>query len=294
MEKMIDKRKFEAVIAKYELEKDLKDIYVEGEEDRRFYTNHYKQGDKHFIDISSIDFSSQKPELERSDLENGNRDKIIYLLNCLKDEGRENIRGVIDKDILFYTREIPSNDFILTTDYSCLEMYFFIEDNIKKVQKNTFKNMSVEFIEDVMKKLQSITAIRIVEKQMNLSLRKPDICGCIDIDNKKKISINVDKYIKCLFDKSDKKYKNQIDEFKNKVNECVKAIKDENPRDSSNGHDLIAVLTHCVKKIEKNKGKDDQNEFPHMKESFLEAIYKNAVETADMEKTTLFQKIAAF
>lgn len=294
MENTIDKRKFEAVIEKYELEKDLKDIYVEGEEDRKFYANHYKQGDKHFIDISSIDFSTNKPELENSGLENGNRDKIIYLLDCLKNKSQKNIRGVIDKDILFYTREIPSNDFIFTTDYSCLEMYFFIEDNIKKVQENTLKNMSVEFVGDVMKKLQSITAVRIVEKQMKLSLRKPDICSCIIIDKNKKLSINEDKYIKCLFDMSDKKYKNQKEEFKNKVKECIKSIKNDNPRNTSNGHDLISALTYCVQKIEKNKGKDGKNEFQHMKDSFLTAIYKNAVETADMEKTELFKKISAF
>lgn len=287
---MIDKRAFEAVIEKYKLEKEIKDVYVEGEEDRRFYTNHYKQGDKHFIDISSIDFSSQKPELEKSELENGNRDKIIYLLDCLKDKGQENIRGVIDKDILFYTREIPSNDFVLTTDYSCLEMYFFTKDNIKKVQKNTLKKMSVEFVEDVMKKLQLIGAVRIVEKQMNLSLRKPDICSCIVIDRDKKFLIDVDKYIKCLFSKSDGKYRSQMNEFKNNVKECIKAIKDEDPRDSLNGHDLIAVLTQCVRKLEKNEA----NDFPHMRDAFLAAIYKNAVETADMEKTVLFQKMAAF
>lgn len=286
----MDKQTFDEIVTKYELEDSVKDIYVEGEDDRSFYATHYKQGGKTFWDISSIDFSKEKPELEKSDYEAGNRDKIIYLLNYLKEKNITNVRGIIDKDILLHTRGIPDNEFIWTTDYSCLEMYFFTKENIEKVQRNTLKTMTLSFIEDVMKKLQSITAIRIVEKQMNLSLRKPDMCSCIVVDGKKGILIDENKYVKCLFDKSDKEHKGQMVLFKNKVEECKKNIKDDNPRDCLNGHDLIAALTQCVKKIEKNKA----NDFPHMREAFLAAIYKNAVETADMEKTALFQKMVAF
>lgn len=285
----MDKQTFNEIVTKYEID-DVKDIYVEGEDDRSFYTTHYKRGDKTFWDISSVDFSDEKPELETSGYEAGNRDKIIYLLDCLKEKGINKVRGIIDKDILSYTRGFPDNELVWTTDYSCLEMYFFTKENIEKVQGNTLKTMTLDFVEEIMKKILPITAARIVEKRMDLSLRKPNICSCIDIDRKKKFLIDVNKYVKCLFDGSDKKFKNQRDEFENKVEECIKTIKDEDPRNCLNGHDLIAVLTHCVKKLEKNK----ENDYPHMRDAFLADLYKNAVEAADMEKTALFQKIAAF
>ncbi len=290
----MDKQTFEEIVTKYELEDSVKDIYVEGEDDRSFYTTHYKQGGKTFWDISSIDFSKEKPELEQSDYEAGNRDKIIYLLDCLKKDGCSNTRGIIDKDILPYTREIPKNEFIWATDYSCLEMYYFTETNIKKVNANTLKKMSLSVVEHVMKILQPITAVRIVEKKMRLSLHKPDIDKYIIVEKKEHISLDFEKYLACVFQKSDPRYKSKFGEFKTNVLKCLDEIKEGPLREGLRGHDLISALTYCVQKIEKNKGRDDQNEFQHMKESFLAAIYKNAVETVDMEKTELFQKIAAF
>ena len=214
----MDKRTFNAVLEKYKREKIIKDIYVEGEDDRGFYKQHGEETNKQFIDISSIDFSEEKEKIIAQGYETGNRDKVIYLINCLKENKIENARGIIDKDILPYTRGLPKNSYVWTTDYSCLEMYFFTDECIKKVQNNSIKKITKDIVENIMKMLQQISAIRIIEKNMNLSLKKPDICSYVTIKKDNSLFLDSKNYMNEL-EKQNSKYKDKMKVFKQSVNE---------------------------------------------------------------------------
>ena len=149
----MDKIKYNELLTKYELEPTLIDVYVEGAEDEQFYRYHLsKMGNTiNFIDISLIEFD-ESLDLSKFNLENNNRDKIIYLLLELNKTVPENkVYGIIDRDILKYTRDInsfPKN--LLLTDFSCIEMYYFCPDNVNKIKIHTFRCVSEKEIKDFM------------------------------------------------------------------------------------------------------------------------------------------------
>ena len=83
---IVEKIKFEELLTKYDLEPALVDIYVEGAEDESFYGYHLEKMGKQFrfVDISTIDFP-ECLDLTKYDLENNNRDKIIYILKIINE-----------------------------------------------------------------------------------------------------------------------------------------------------------------------------------------------------------------
>lgn len=283
----LDKRSIDSVLTKYELEPDLKDVYVEGEDDRSFYSQHYGCSSNkkvQFIDISSIDFSSSGKKIEEECFEKGNRDKLIYLINYLTEQQVGGARGIIDKDILAYTRGLPENSYIWLTDYGCLEMYFFSEACVSKVQKNTLKKVTNKVVEEIMTLLQIVTAVRIVEKQKGLSLKKPDLCKFFTV--KTPMAFDKQRYMNALFLNENSRYLSRKDDFLKDVESCLDKVKKNDLKENLNGHDFVSVLTCFIRKNEKD--------FNHMDEMCVSAVYKNAVETAFMAKTGLFEKLLAF
>ena len=206
---IVDKIKFDELITKYMLEPSLVDVYVEGTDDETFYKYHSDNMglNLRFVDISTIDFDK---DLTLLNLENNNRDRIIYLLTELNIIVPENkVYGIIDKDIIKYTRgfdSLPKN--IFTTDFSCLEMYYLCEKNIDKMKILTFHFVTKEEITTLLNYSANFTHIVIVEKKLNLSIKKissDKLYQYVDFKNKK---VNLENYIRGCLSASDlaKKY----------------------------------------------------------------------------------------
>lgn len=282
---IVEKIKFEELLTKYDLEPSLVDIYVEGAEDESFYSYHLEKMGKQlrFIDISTIDFS-ESLDLTKYGLENNNRDKIIYLLSEInKSLPINRIYGIIDRDILQYTRgfaNTPANLFI--TDFSCIEMYFFCKPSIEKVQKQSFHFLS----ENIIKKIQSLTVdfslIVIAEKKLDLSIQKISSdklynSKYMDFNN---FSFDLDKYLRgCL---SLSGLSKEYDSINNEIAKVKPIILSENPTIFINGHNFINILTGFI---------SQHKQFKHIKEQEVCSIYKNAVETDFLTDFELFKKL---
>lgn len=282
---IVEKIKFEELLTKYDLEPALVDIYVEGAEDESFYGYHLEKMGKQFrfVDISTIDFP-ECLDLTKYDLENNNRDKIIYILKIInKAIPQNNIFGIIDRDILQYTRELnnlPQNLFL--TDFSCIEMYFFCPRSIAKVQQQTFHFIT----EEIINKLQLLTAnfslIVIAEKKLDLSIQKISSdklynSKYMDFNN---FSFDLDKYLRgCL---SLSGLSKEYDSINNEISKVKPIILTENPTIFINGHNFINILTGFI---------SQHKQFKHIKEQEVCSIYKNAVETDFLTDFELFKKL---
>lgn len=282
---IVEKIKFEELLTKYDLEPALVDIYVEGAEDESFYGYHLEKMGKQFrfVDISTIDFP-ECLDLTKYDLENNNRDKIIYILKIINEAiPQNNIFGIIDRDILQYTRELnnlPQNLFL--TDFSCIEMYFFCPRSIAKVKQQTFHFIT----EEIINKLQLLTAnfslIVIAEKKLDLSIQKISSdklynSKYMDFNN---FSFDLDKYLRgCLTLSGLSKEYNSIN---NEIDKVKPIILSENPTIFINGHNFINILTGFI---------SQHKQFKHIKEQEVCSIYKNAVETDFLTDFELFKKL---
>lgn len=282
---IVEKIKFEELLTKYDLEPALVDIYVEGAEDESFYGYHLEKMGKQFrfVDISTIDFP-ECLDLTKYDLENNNRDKIIYILKIINGAiPQNNIFGIIDRDILQYTRELnnlPQNLFL--TDFSCIEMYFFCPQSIAKVQQQTFHFITEEIINKLQLLTTNFSLIVIAEKKLDLSIQKISSdklynSKYMDFNN---FSFDLDKYLRgCL---SLSGLSKEYDSINNEIAKVKPIILSENPTIFINGHNFINILTGFI---------SQHKQFNHIKEQEVCSIYKNAVETDFLTDFELFKKL---
>ena len=297
-------REFNAVLTKFKLDKNSKEIYVEGSTDKNFYQLHLnackEDNEAQFIDISTIDFSSETEKiLAKGYDEKSNRDKVIYLMDCLKERGYTLARGIVDKDVLPHTRGLPKNDLVICTDNSGIEMYFFSRKNIKKVQSLCFNKISTEIVESFMKQLITISAIRVMEKRENISLSKPNeekdfLNYCIEEKKKNKKGETIkmyrfdeNRYIDALLTNKNPQFASKKQVIKDKIDEYKRELTRDDIRDNINGHELVWLLTYCIKKCENKK----YNQSPS---GAICGIYMNAVESLLMKETNLMKSLLNF
>ena len=283
----IEKLKFEELLSRYEFEPSLVDIYVEGAEDESFYKYHMERMGKNlrFIDISAIEFPADL-DLTIHGLESNNRDKIIYLLTEINKSSPNNtVFGIIDRDILQYTRglkNLPQNLFL--TDFSCIEMYFFCSRCIAKVQQQTFHLIT----EEIINKLQLLTAdfslIVIAEKKLKLSISKINSdklykSKFIDFKN---FSFDLERYLLGCLAKSNLSTKFNL--LNKEISRIKHLMTSESPVNYINGHNFVNILTGYI---------IQSKTFNQIKDQEVCNIYKNAVETVFLEKFPLFKKLSA-
>ena len=139
---LCERRSVEELITLYTLENDLLDIYVEGRLDYqiiKWFLEHEANHYVNVIEISNIEINAH--DLLVKNYEDNNRDRIIRLIELLNENECTNaFIGIIDKDVLPFTREIPNIKNLLLTDYSCMEMYLNNKKNLKKIISLAFKN----------------------------------------------------------------------------------------------------------------------------------------------------------
>lgn len=273
------KRSFQEIKTKYLLEPELLDVYVEGAEDVHFYSHHIKQLNCGllFIDISIVDFHGE--DLDSVGFEQNNRDRIIYLIKTFQELNiGEKVYGIVDKDILPFTRGLPNYPNLLFTDYSCLEMYWFCHENITKVQEMSFRTITAELITKVMKELLPLSAFAIYEKRKGLSIKKVAINNYVRCSDS--VTIDWTSYVRNTLISGG---------FSTLYDDAIQEITDlkdhvflgRDSKECINGHTLLEVLSIVIQKKE-GKKKDYCN--PGL-------LYKMSMETDFLREQPLFKRL---
>ena len=262
---MPNKRKINEVIALYDLEPHIKDIYVEGATDKKVINNFLKNNDIDEVNVitaEDIDFTEiydEQPNIKRN-----NKNKLIALSNILKEKlelDHNGITVVIDRDFDDIKNALTTNTYISYTDYNSMELYLYNEDTIDKYYNNVLTNFPLtgkESIELMTPILTDKFLIRLVLK-LNSSYKKENIISLsksITITkDKKRINFNLDNH---LF-----KILNNIGETR-KLEEYIKQINDLREKLSNEkkinirGHDFTHLLYTIIKRIKNriNLGED--------------------------------------
>jgi len=242
-------RTIEEIEALYQLENNIKDLYVEGESDKYFLEWQLKQMGVTNLNINMISSIFIPSEyLLKKNYENNNRDRILFLIDRLN--GNKNIakyKGIIDKDILSYTRGLPNIDNILTTDYSCVEMYAYNDDVITKINDTGFshkiKNNLFLLINEILKYSSSV---RILEKRTNILINKLSFDRYIECENKF-LEFKKQKYLKAIHNSNSTGF--SYDDFLKIFSTIFDELSNNDVRNYSNGHDFISILKCTLKKM---------------------------------------------
>ena len=279
------KRELAELIAIYLFEDELLDIYVEGPTDKFILENYlnYKNREKSVVEIDDIDLSSIFEKYDDLDLRS-NKDKLIALSRILtENEIVTKVKCLVDRDFDGILNDLEINDFLLYTEYCCLESYFFCREHIDKLLKFGIKNFPIQtdfVIEQVGNVLSGIFRIRMIKKHFGLNFSIPRIDNNTPVDKKTGIcSFDFANYLNTFINSNN--LGNRRAEIETFLQEIEGRIIDD-VRSQLNGHDFIEVLFNYI-----NKTKNTVN---FRIENFERAFYL-AVQPNHLDKYELFETL---
>lgn len=281
------KRELDELIAIYLLEEELLDIYVEGPTDKFIFENYlkYKKRDKSVVEIDDIDLTTIIGKYADLDLRS-NKDKLIALSRILdENEIGANVKCLVDRDFDGIIKDLEINNYLLYTEYCCLESYFFCREHIDKLLQFGIKNFPVQtkfVIEQIGNVLSGIFKIRMINKHFNFNVTLPRIDNNTPVDRKTGIcSFDFASYLNIFINS------NNLRDRGEEIVLFLQGIEGNIPNDyrcQMNGHDFIEVLFNYI-----NKTKNTVN---FRIENFERTFYL-AVQPNDLDKYELFQTVSA-
>ncbi len=160
-----ERRSIPELVTRYEYEPGLKDIYVEGSDDKAIIEGILEEqgvAGVAVFEISSVMVPSESGE------ETGCRRKVVKLSRALAQafRGKElHVACVIDSDLDRATGAGENNALLLRTDYANMEMYFFTSDVFDRLNKQCLRRtrLTDHMVNSFMvSTLQSLFTIRCV------------------------------------------------------------------------------------------------------------------------------------
>jgi hypothetical protein len=254
---MNDAPRFEidSLIARYELEPELKDIFVEGDFDREIIELLNKRNKD--IVVYTIDSVNVPIDmLIDNELTSGNKQRVIALANRLSElDGNLNYKCLVDKDFDHWLDKIINIKNLSWTEYTSLEMYFysesFIDDVLVKAAKCKIPNPEA-FYNSLTETLRLMYAIKLTSNQMSIKLKWPS-CDKHMIAQIDSINFSYETYIRNTLETSGNA--KRIKEFMANFELWIGTSCD--PKLFIRGHDFISLLQWCVKKYKGIKNFQD-------------------------------------
>lgn len=283
------KRLVSEIIFLYQLEPNIKDIYVEGITDKLILERFFKKYDindvivKNVDDIEFSEIYDEYPEIRRN-----NKKKLIALCDELYKYFKESLNGIaiiLDRDFDEIKDDLIDNCYIFYSDYNSLELYLF-DDNVVNIFYNNYLNGFPYTGKDT---LCFISPVLIEKFLIRLIL---DINGPFPkekiTDLSKSIAVNKGTG-EIKFDAKSHLYKilnnigktSEKDFFLDQIEEFRKILSTEE-RKNIRGHDFIHLLFIFIDKI--------KNNIKLSEEAFEKCIFQ-CIDYSVLRKETLFSTL---
>ena len=268
----LPRRSIEDIKTRYFVEPSLRDIYVEGDFDKRALNSWCeKKLEKNIVsyEIDSVDIPYEI--LEKYGLTEGNKQRVIALAKELEELQCDNYKCLVDKVLDHWFDAIEDIPQLVWTDYSSLEMYFFSEQLIKvilvDISNSKIKNWP-QFYVSFLNVLKQLYSIKLTDRSLGINGNWCDI--------KKSLSSPSDSLI---FDYVSYINKNLISfglksrngEFIRSFNEWLGKL-DCDPRLCIRGHDFVELMSSAVKEYKGMKSFQDAEALQRMLLAFIDDI----------------------
>jgi len=257
------------LIARYELEPNLCDIYVEGNTDKHLITwflekNGYRVGKEQPVriyDCNDIDISGE--ELKQRDLLDNNRSRVIAVALEMQKELKvmpKYLSCLVDKDVdWLFRKESPCGEGLLFTDYCDLEMYLFNESVIDKflhLVLSTSTISATQLLDNLSPVLEELFLIRATNQALQWGMEWFSLEKCSQLKKDNTLQFDEAEFITRYLSKNSKlpdksRFLEKLAELRsissNYLPDCRCKIR---------GHDFIEVLSwYLEKSVNKFKGK---------------------------------------
>lgn len=249
------RRTISELLARYELEPTIRDVFVEGDGDRAIVTWFTEEvGCKNVFvyDIGTVDVSEET--LVTLGLTNNNRGRVIALSKDLSSHSQalsSRVVCIVDRDFDLWTGADHNCGLLLMTDYTCMEMYMFNHDHLRKFFHLIARHRGGKLdhvVATLARTLQELFLIRFANITLDLNLTWMSFPRCCQLTATKDIQFDSEDFIEKYLNKNSALDKKAA--LKAKIDESRRLLSND-PRHQANGHDFIELLDWYLNQLQR-------------------------------------------
>ncbi|WP_326651087.1 DUF4435 domain-containing protein [Streptomyces anthocyanicus] len=248
----IPRRRIEELVALYEFEPEIVDLFVEGRSDRVLFEHLLDDAGEH-VRVWEVDDIDIPAEMVASVGEFvGAKGRVVALAaeleQRLADDGTYSVLCIVDADFDHIIRpEVKASKFLAATDFSCLESYYW---NPKTVRK--YLGLSLhgsvplkhdQFMSEVENVVSEVFLLRLATASLKLNFSWVDPASCCG-DPRKKGGIRFSDYFEKIINKN--KAHERKGDLERRV-EKYRELKAGDMRHLIHGHDLCKVISWLIR-----------------------------------------------
>jgi hypothetical protein len=246
-----DRRTLDELAARYTLEPDLDDIFVEGLFDKEIYESCHtfnSPSSKTFYEIDSVHIPYAI--LETHSLTEGKKQRLVALSREMADKVNRScaFRCIVDRDLDHWIGNLEHSPFLVWSRYCDIEMFFFDTDHIKtlllELARAKVDNFDV-FFTSLSNALSKIYALRLADRSLGLKLKWFDYNRYLRKENDE-IQFEAPSYISMILQKNGLQ-KERL-KFESMFNQWQTLLQGD-CRLRSRGHDLVSLLSWTIEKF---------------------------------------------
>lgn len=246
------RRTIPELINLYELEPEIRDVWVEGPSDKSIYSWFFNETVSKRVDVKVIDEANVGSEiLEKYGLSSGNKQRVIALAfeldSALRNSECATYTAIADKDSDEFQLSTPYTGSLVYTDFTSVELYFFDEVFLQKFFTLCLGLDDID-INQVMAGItnagEELFFFRLASERLSLSLKWVPIDRLLSC-NERYVEINAGQLCDKLMQKNKCWFRRE--EFLSQV-ENIRANKKSECRNQINGHDFVKLLHWPQKK----------------------------------------------
>lgn len=241
------------LLVRYELEPELKDIFVEGSFDREILTHHVSGKNSHqtFYEIDVVDVPLTI--LESYGLTSGNKQRAIALsMELTKVPSSAHVFCLVDRDLDHWFTEVSNSARLRWSSFCSIEGHFLNSEIVRDVTITTSRakisNFEV-FFESLLETLRQIFSLRLADRDLGLNMSWVSIKKYLSTESSK-ITFDLEKYVLAVLNKNSKMGK--INEFSTSAKSWKHKLSCD-VRLAFHGHDYTELLAWGISKFNGQK-----------------------------------------
>jgi hypothetical protein len=242
------RRTVKELVARYELEPSLDDVFVEGPFDKEVLSNAFRVTNVSRIvyEIATVDVPTSL--LEMHGLTCGNRQRVIALARELAAIcGTRSYACLADKDLDHWFGSLETTERLYWSKYCAIELHFFLPSFVENMMitcKAVVENFQTFF--DAFKEiLVKLYVMRLADRHLSLSLRWLEMKSCVKA-TKSQLTFLEDLYIDKVLQASGKSRSKST--FISELTR-VRATLSGDCRDHIHGHDFFDLLATVIRQL---------------------------------------------
>lgn len=238
------------LVTRYDLEPDLRDVFVEGCFDQDVLQACFKSaGDYQRVCYPIDSVAVPNTVLKRYDLTEGNKQRVMALALELNAEV-ENASCIclVDSDLDLWINSELTAQYLVRTKYTSLDLYFFSEELLKRLLITSGKAKITDwasFFESFASMLKDLYALRLADKELGFCLKWTSWAKCLE-KKSTTVELNVTEYSNRLL------LANSHGKDVEKFTKCFRVWREKltiDPRLCIRGHDFIEAISWVIGKF---------------------------------------------